>query len=277
MNRTTSESPLAKIASYSEILAKEPRSTVFVPLAETYRQIGMLTEGLEVAMKGVRGLPDFSPGFTVLGRIQAQKGDLPGAALSLERALAIDSGNVVALKSLARIRQQQGDVDRALKLLQRVAVVRPEDESIKKLQAKLLQQLSEKQGRAEINNVPVEPETLSDRGKPDPISTLTIAELYIRQGFPQRAMKVYRDLLRVDPNNNEVRQRLIDLKMKMGGESMTQNWEESPSTPPAVETEPVQKKTLDNRPEGVESARPLSLVEVLNRWLDAIQNRRIHV
>jgi len=278
MIRNATDSPLVKIASYTEILAKDPRSTVFVPLAETYRQIGMLAEGLEVAMKGVRALPGFSPGFTVLGRIQAQKGDLGGAALSLEKALAIDPANVVALKSLARIRQQQGDIQRALNLLHRVESVKPDDESIQKLKSKLIQTLTEKKKLSDAGSLPGEEEPAGGRGKTDPLSTLTIAELYIRQGFPQRALKVYRDLLRIDPKNQDVRSRLIALKAKMdGGEEPSESPGKSPAGKVAEQPKEAPVTAGEGTAEAVAPVTSRSPLEIFNRWLDVIQNRRMHV
>lgn len=49
----------------------------------------------------------------------------------------------------------------------------------------------------------------------DPLSTATIAELYIAQGFMKKALKIYRDLLDADPHNEELRSRLVELKHRI--------------------------------------------------------------
>ncbi len=46
----------------------------------------------------------------------------------------------------------------------------------------------------------------------DPMATVTVAELYIRQGFLKRALKIYRDLVEASPDDEELKQRLISLK-----------------------------------------------------------------
>lgn len=58
----------------------------------------------------------------------------------------------------------------------------------------------------------VEESGATDESGSDPLSTATIAELYIEQGFMKKALKIYRDLLDANPDNEELRQRIVDLK-----------------------------------------------------------------
>ena len=44
---STGGSLIGKIGSYLQIVAKDPSSTAFVPLAEAYRQTGLLDDALE--------------------------------------------------------------------------------------------------------------------------------------------------------------------------------------------------------------------------------------
>jgi len=43
------------------------------------------------------------------------------------------------------------------------------------------------------------------------MKTNTLAELYLRQGLVDKALEVYRSMLRVDPRNERVRRRLQEL------------------------------------------------------------------
>ena len=45
----------------------------------------------------------------------------------------------------------------------------------------------------------------------DALQTNTLAELYLRQGLVERAIEVYRAMLRVDPENEQARRRLQEL------------------------------------------------------------------
>jgi len=270
-------SQLGKLAGYIEILAKDPRSTVFVPLAETYRQLGLLEDALEVANKGVQLLPQFSPGYTVLGRIQSQRGDLAAAVAAFEKALLLDPENMTSLKGLAKVRMLRGERAQAEQLLQRATALKPDDAVVQKMLAALgptTVSAPEPPPPAEAES---EAEPLSADG--DPISTATIAEIYIRQGFFGRAMKVYRDLLQVDPHNEEIRSKLVELKQRI----------ESQKSPAAVEPvaggELPEEASLPVTPSAAEA--PVDVVSpaesadessrqlvILSRWLESISSRR---
>ncbi|BCR04686.1 hypothetical protein DESUT3_17550 [Desulfuromonas versatilis] len=317
---------LSKIAGYTEILAKDSKSTVFVPLAECYRKMGMLDEALEVASLGTRAMPRFSPGFTALGRIQAQRQDLSAALGAFEKALEIDGDSLVALKSMARVLVQLGRKSRARELLERAVSLDPGDENaLKMLQAlggpvspdpeKKQQSPASPAPPAKFRPVPPrrghESEDEQGLETVDPITTATIADIYIKQGFPRRAMKVYRDLLKADPHNADIRARLVALKrqldaedsaMESAGESSTvlegENLEPIPgpvasgreeniamAEVPAVDPGPEIASSLGAFAPGSEQPEPAANAEgliaariaALQGWLNAIAMRRAHV
>ncbi len=47
------------------------------------------------------------------------------------------------------------------------------------------------------------PVVIADTRQKDPLTTVTLAELYVSQGFIPSALKIYRELLSADPNNQE--------------------------------------------------------------------------
>jgi len=85
-----SGSLVSKIGSYLQIVSRDRRSTAFVPLAEAYRQIGLLDDALQAAKLGTQGLPHFSPGFSTLGRVLGQMGRIDEAMSAFAKALSID-------------------------------------------------------------------------------------------------------------------------------------------------------------------------------------------
>jgi len=279
-SNTSDGSQLGKLAGYIEILAKDPRSTVFVPLAETYRQLGLLDDALEVASRGAQVLPRFSPGYTVLGRIQAQRGDLAAAVTAFEKALLLDPENLTSLKGLAKVRMRRGERTQAEQLLQRATALKPDDSVAQKMLAAL--------GSAPLAAPEPPPsgdgetETLTAEG--DPISTATIAEIYIRQGFFGRAQKVYRDLLQVDPHNEEIRRKLVDLKQRIDSQKAPSVAAEAAAGEVLAETESPSIPSLPAEAQAAamppaepadESSRQLA---TLTRWLEAISSRRnVHV
>lgn len=267
---------LGKIAGYTEILAKDPHSTVFVPLCEAYRQMGLLDDALEIALKGTQALPRFSPGYTALGRIYAQRGDVDQAVSSFEKSLEMDAESLVALKGLARARMLKGEKELARPLLQRAASLKPDDAATQKMLASLGGEdvAPPPPPAAEASHAaggePVASPTLPSAGEGEPISTPTIAEIYIRQGFPQRALKVYRDLLQADPHNEGIRQKLVALKQEIDAEDSAERHEVPPGdTESAGQVQAVAV--------GDERSAILKYAQVLQLWLDAIDRRRAHV
>ena len=85
----------------------------------------------------------------------------------------------------------------------------------------------------------------------DSMSTNTLAELYVRQGFVERAIDVYRRILAVEPHNTEAKRRLQEL---------------APARAPAR----APGSTLAAGAEGGERAAAIGR---LQRWLGAIQSR----
>jgi tetratricopeptide (TPR) repeat protein len=264
---------LGKIAGYVEILAKDPRSTVFVSLAESYRQMGLLDEALDVATKGVKALPSFSPGYAILGRIQIQLGNVDAAAAAFERALLIDPENLMSLKGLARVRMQQGGQAEALRLVRRAVALKPDDN----VAQKMLTALVASPAMPDIAT-PSRPVAAAGHPHAAPISTPTIAEIYIRQGFLGRAMKVYRDLLQADPHNEEIRQKLVELKLRIETQKSA-SAAVAPAILPTTMVEvpaPADEAAGDSETAvcGSEAGQQMA---VLTSWLDSINRRRADV
>jgi FimV-like protein len=58
-------------------------------------------------------------------------------------------------------------------------------------------------------------------GRGDALQTNTLAELYLRQGLVEKALEVYRAMVRVDPSNERVRRRLEELSPPGAGAPRT--------------------------------------------------------
>ena len=255
-------SMLGKIANYVEILSRDPHSTVFVSLAEIYRKMGMLDDALEVARNGVEALSSFSPGHTALGRILAQRGQLEEAERAFARAVEIDPESLPALKGLARVCALGKQGERARQLLKRAAELAPDDQAVRKMLAALGPE-SASEERAPQPAPPSESAGTAAAGEDnEPIATATIAEIYVKQGLLDKALKVYGDLVRANPGNDRLRDRYQMLGRRVAGPAATGEPEiESSAAAPPEEPEPS--------PSG-----EALVIERLNRWLSAIRDRR---
>lgn len=115
---------------------------------------------------------------------------------------------------------------------------------------------------------PVVAETVAAGGASslDPLKTATLAELYVSQGFVDKALEIYRDILAASPDNTTIAARIAEL--------------ESPAASVADETPVVAPLAMESVPGGAAAAVPASstadsaTVTVLEGWLENIRRLR---
>lgn len=278
---------LGKMAGYIEMLVKDPHSTVFAVLSDIYRTFGLHDEAVAVAQKGSEMVPSYPPGFVALGRALAEKGDLAGASGAYHKALALDPVNLTALTGLASSCLGCGKSEEALALLTRAQLIDPQDEVVKQLflVVKKLAVIAAPAPRMQDTFLPppLQPslemakavrEDHVDRATgvaPLPlIATATLADIYIKQGFPERALKVFGDLLEVDPGNTEIRQRYDALLLQINGPVITK-------PPEAVTVPPIKVEPVSGTADLSKGTGKDALVALYGRWLDAVNRRRADV
>jgi predicted regulator of Ras-like GTPase activity (Roadblock/LC7/MglB family) len=106
-----------QVRLWSDELARDPSSLVFLPLAETLRRRGQLDLARRVAARGVDRHPHSADAHDQLARIHADAGELDAAFDQWEMVLRLLPGHVGAIKGLAFIRFQQGHFEEAERLL----------------------------------------------------------------------------------------------------------------------------------------------------------------
>ncbi|NIR95486.1 MAG: tetratricopeptide repeat protein, partial [Gammaproteobacteria bacterium] len=186
----TGGSLIGKIGSYLQIVAKDPSSTAFVPLAEAYRQVGLLDDALEAARLGTKMLPHFSPGFSTMGRILGQMGRIDEAMSAYARALSLDRQSQSALVGLARLHLIRGEREQARKILKQAEEFHPDDDKIvDMLNALELPRPWDEIKQAPQVQEPLSQETPSSEEETEPIPTATLAEIYVKQGLLGKAIK----------------------------------------------------------------------------------------
>ena len=123
----------AEINRYREMLAREPNSYCFAPLADLYRKTGLLDDAIAVARRGCELHPDYVGGYLALGRACREKGLNDESRAALEKVAVITPDNLLAQKLLSRIYLEQGDVQGAEKYLKMVLAQSPDDFEIRAL------------------------------------------------------------------------------------------------------------------------------------------------
>ena len=281
---------LGKIAAYTEILVKDPSSTIFISLAETYRKMGMFDDSRQIISRGLDLHSDVSPAYIVLARTLCQLEDFDGSVVAFERALELDQESLAALVGYARVRILLGDEVVARQLLLRARDISPADPVINKL---LLTLPEEEVILAEQSE---DPATQSDDvAEHSPaIVSVTLAELYLVQGLTEKALDLFQKLSVQNPDDITLRRRIKELEIQLHEEKQHETQESTASLLNPQEDIPVvSAETLEDaeiavqHPHESEAETVVSvlsntlpnepILDTLNRWLSNIQKRRGNV
>jgi tetratricopeptide (TPR) repeat protein len=110
-----------------------------------------------------------------------------------------------------------------------------------------------------------------------PLATVTLAELYEAQGFLEKALQVYSDLLAKDPENQLLQERVSRLIVRRHNESdrgPVAVFREKSELPAAV----VRQDVLSGEDSTSQFPRELEqnddVLDLLGRWLDAVRRRK---
>ncbi|HET9453592.1 MAG TPA: tetratricopeptide repeat protein [Gemmatimonadaceae bacterium] len=106
-----------EIRLWSDELARDPSSVVFIPLAEALRRQGQFDVAWKIVVRGIERHPQNAEARDLLARIHADRGDLEGAYEEWNMLLALVPGHLAALKGMAFVRFQQGSFGDAERLL----------------------------------------------------------------------------------------------------------------------------------------------------------------
>lgn len=108
-----------EIRRWSDELARDPSSLVFLQLGEALRRTGQLALAHKVALRGLERHPHLSDAHDLLARIAVDRGELQRAFDEWDAVLRLTPGHLGALKGLGYVCYQQGrvaDAERYLRL-----------------------------------------------------------------------------------------------------------------------------------------------------------------
>jgi tetratricopeptide (TPR) repeat protein len=109
------------IEKLKEKVENDPKSTLFVPLAEEYKKAGQLDEAIEVLKAGIERQPGYMSARVSLGKVYLEKEMRREAKEEFEKVVKAIPDNLFALKKLAEIaratRDREGAVRHYKKLL----------------------------------------------------------------------------------------------------------------------------------------------------------------
>jgi len=109
------------VRRWSDELARDPASLVFLPLGETLRRQGQLDLALKIAVRGLERHSHNADAHDLLARIAVDRREFQRAFDEWDAVLRLSPGHLGALKGMAFVRFQQGNGADAEKYLQRAA------------------------------------------------------------------------------------------------------------------------------------------------------------
>lgn len=227
------------IKNLGEQLGGNPDSLCFARLSDVYLKVGLIDDALHVARQGVLRHPRYLSGQRALSLACHAKGLNDEALAALKMVVEALPEDVSSQKLLGRLSAEAGDQEAACRAFRTALEFSPEDvESRIELEAlersagerdytaesdddiiedleilEELEILEDDQDEADygFNDVPLETGDVSTP-QHDPLSTGTLAELYVSQGFIHKALEIYRAILADSPDDRVTAGRIAELE-----------------------------------------------------------------
>jgi tetratricopeptide (TPR) repeat protein len=199
-------------------LEENSDSLVFAALADAYRKKGRLDEAFNVCKKGLEKNPSYTSARVVLGRIYGEQGKVEEAASEFKKVLEFDPDNLMAHSMLGSILMEKNDYQAAIEEYQKILSLNPDDEDT---QSHLKQAIEKAAGESKPSKLFKREAPPAEKKTPrkESTATLTLAELYFKQGHYDRAIEVYQELLANDPQNLMLRQKMSEVVTRQQKES----------------------------------------------------------
>ncbi|MDD2310702.1 MAG: hypothetical protein PHH91_14085 [Desulfuromonadaceae bacterium] len=236
------------IKNLEDQLATSPDSLCFARLSDVYLKVGLIDDALHVARQGTmkhprylsgqralslachakgldeealaalrlvtEALPEDVSSQKLLGRLFAEAGNRYAASQAFRTALEFAPDDVECRIELESLMPSAGGSESALE-------ADDDEEIIEDLEMLEDDDIGEKyQEEAVIwsKETPSEPDILAVPHY-DPLSTGTVAELYVRQGFTHKALDIYRAILADNPADYAISERVAELEALTAGPS----------------------------------------------------------
>ena len=223
--------PVARVDELRLRWEREPSSRAFLPLAEEYRRLGKLSDAERVARQGLQRHPNYHSAKVLLGRVLLDLDRLEEAAAEFRAVLEAEPRNLLAGRLLAGIQRNQGCWTEALETFRRLQIFYPDDPEVRAQVYQLERGPEDATGPVKL------PDPRSPAAEQDAMATNTLAEIYLGQGLVDRAVAVYENMLRADPDNQALRRRLQEIQkggaQAQGAPTPAQPAAESTPAPPA--------------------------------------------
>ncbi|MCD4813808.1 tetratricopeptide repeat protein [bacterium] len=217
---------------------EKTETQVMLNIADTYVQQGSLDEAIEIYQKILKSDPKNINVKNALTRVYAMFAGINPETAIARKKVSEPVVNNDEEKEEQRVQREARE--RALReaqvRAQRSTAQEPQQTTVLSKEPELLQSISNTQGD----------EVAGD--SQDEFMTVTVAEIYTKQGLLNEALKIYQKILEIEPGNMEaqVKKQSLEGKMaeqeKLSKQTQARTKPEKPSVPPAGESKPDPKK-----------------------------------
>jgi tetratricopeptide (TPR) repeat protein len=240
------------IKNLEEQLAAAPDSFCFARLSEVYLKVGLVDDALHIARQGIQKHPRYLSGqraFSLAcharglddealaalqqvtevapedvecqklkGRLLAEAGNKDAAGLAFRTALEFEPDDVECRIELESLRQSAtgGGVAPFLEMYDHDEII----EDLEILEEDEIEEETYLTAETPCPDVPFEAEIPYSLHH-DPLTTGTLAELYVSQGFIQKALEIYRAIVADNPTDLATARRVADLEALEAGRAET--------------------------------------------------------
>jgi tetratricopeptide (TPR) repeat protein len=188
---------------------RAPDSRLFAPLADAYRKSGDLDRAIALCEKGLERYPSYASAHVILGKCFYDKGATERARSEFLSVIELDQENMVALKFLGDILAAEGDRESAARYYRRLLAVDPTNEEVEAALGKLEEGVQVRQ-----IDLTDEKQIRRIEGSSE-LATMTLAGIYASQGYYNKALKIYQDIIRNEPENEQARKMVEKLEAMM--------------------------------------------------------------
>ncbi|HYA87562.1 MAG TPA: tetratricopeptide repeat protein [Nitrospirota bacterium] len=120
----------SEIVKLTERISKDPKSKLFVPLAEEYKKIGDIEMAIHVLSEGLKINPGYVTARSFLGRLLLEQGNFAAAQAEFEEVVKAIPDNLLAHRKLGDLNLLQKRHEEALKHYKIVRTLNPGDAEI---------------------------------------------------------------------------------------------------------------------------------------------------
>jgi len=216
-NHSGGYSPL--LLKYLRKYQEDPTSTVFAPLAESYRKAGLIDEAIQICKEGLAYHPRFASGKVALARCYFDQEKF-GLVKKLLSDIVIDyPENLVAKKLYAESAFHEGNYPEAKTAFQQLLHLDPENQEalgfLKQTDAAL-----KKGGNIQPPPPPKNPSRAPLQAPPIPkkseiprsFATHTMVDILIEQNLREKAKETLQQILVFNPNDALAKNKLLQLE-----------------------------------------------------------------